>query len=58
MNDRIRTILDKIVQVEKELHDELKIHEKQLKYRFEGARIKFDKVIHEAHIKLRVNVYK
>lgn len=58
MNSRIRQILDQINALEDELHTAIEERESRLRYRIEGRRVTFENAIREAHLRLRMGVFR
>ncbi len=56
MNPRITELLDEIRRCEEELEEVIKTHEADFFYRFEGAKVKFEKSIELAHRELRIGI--
>lgn len=58
MQEKVRLILNKITALEDELRRELHKQESRLFYRVEDGRIKFEQAIREAHMQLKVGVFR
>lgn len=58
MQERIRLLLNRITALEDELRREMHEHESRLRYRIEGRRIEFEHAIREAHLQLKVGVFR
>lgn len=58
MNNRIQQILDQITALEDELHAAIEQHEGRLRYQIEGKRVMFEQTIKEAHLRLKVGVFR
>lgn len=58
MNSRISQILDQITSLENELHTAIEQQEGRLRYRIEDKRVTFEHAIKDAHIKLKMNVFR
>ena len=58
MNNRIRHILDQITALENELHAAIEAHEGRLRYQIKGKRIIFERAIKEAHLKVKMGVFR
>lgn len=58
MQEKIRLILNKITALEDELRRELHAQESRLFYKIEGGRIRFEQAIREAHLRLKVGVFR
>jgi hypothetical protein len=58
MQEKIRLILNKITALEDELRREMHEQESRLRYRIEGKRIEFERSIREAHLQLKVGVFR
>ena len=54
MNEEIRNILSRIIELEDELEELLTKQQHELKYHFIGTKVRFEKSIREAHKKLKV----
>lgn len=58
MNDRVRQILDQITALENELHTAIEQQEGRLRYQIEGKRVIFERAISEAHLKVKLGVFR
>lgn len=58
MNNRIRQILEQITALENELHAAIEAHEGSLRYQIEGKRVTFERAIKEAHLKVKLGVFR
>ncbi len=58
MNERIRLILNQITALEDELRVALHEQESRLLYKIKGKRIEFERTIREAHLHLKVGVFR
>ncbi len=58
MNNRIHQILDQITALENELHTVIEQQEGRLRYQIEGKRIIFEHAIKEAHLKVKMGVFR
>ncbi|MDH4285657.1 MAG: hypothetical protein OEV35_10105 [Gallionellaceae bacterium] len=58
MHEKIRLILNKISALEDELRREMRQQESRLRYRIEGKRIEFERSVREAHLQLKVGVFR
>ncbi|MFZ2302858.1 MAG: hypothetical protein WAW10_13430 [Gallionella sp.] len=58
MNNRIQQILDQITALEDELHTAIEQHEGRLRYQIEGKRVMFEQAIKDAHLRLKVGVFR
>ena len=58
MNNRIRQLLDQINALENELRTAIEQQEGRLRYRIEGKRVTFERAISEAHLKVKVGVFR
>ncbi|MDO8465108.1 MAG: hypothetical protein Q7S46_07640 [Gallionella sp.] len=58
MNNRIQQILDQITALEDELHTAIEQHEGRLRYQIEGKRVMFEQTIKDAHLRLKVGVFR
>ena len=58
MNNRIRQILDQINALENELHAAIEQQEGRLRYQIEGKRVTFERAINEAHLKVKMGVFR
>lgn len=58
MNNRIQQILDQITALEDELHTAIEQHEGRLRYEIEGKRVMFEQAIKDAHLRLKVGVFR
>ena len=58
MNNRIQQILDQITALEDELHAAIEQHEGRLRYQIEGKRVMFEQAIKEAHLRVKVGVFR
>lgn len=58
MNNRIRQLLDQINALENELHTAIEQQEGRLRYRVEGKRVTFERAINEAHLKVKMGVFR
>jgi hypothetical protein len=58
MNDKIRNLLDQITALEDELRSAVQEQEGKLRYTIDGKRIAFEQAVHEAHAKLKMNVFR
>ena len=55
MNEKIKIIVDKIHELEDELHSILYEQQTQFSYKVAGKRVEFEKSIREAHLKLKTS---
>lgn len=58
MSNRIHQILDQITALEEELHTAIEQQECRLRYRIEDKRVMFEQAINEAHLRLKVGVFR
>jgi len=58
MNNKIRHILEQITALEIELQTAIEQQEGRLRYRIEDKRVLFEQAISEAHIKLKIGVFR
>lgn len=58
MSNRIHQILDQITALEDELHTAIEQQEGRLRYQIEGKRVMFEQAINEAHLRLKVGVFR
>lgn len=58
MNNRISQILDQITALENELHTVVEQQEGRLRYQIEGKCVTFEHAIKEAHIKVKMGVFR
>ncbi|MBI5439129.1 MAG: hypothetical protein HY936_09330 [Nitrosomonadales bacterium] len=58
MNNRISQILDQITALENELHTAIEQQEGRLRYQIEGKCVTFERAIKEAHIKVKIGVFR
>lgn len=58
MSNRIHQILDQITALESELHTAIEQQEGRLRYQIEGKRVMFEQAIEEAHLRLKVDVFR
>ena len=58
MNNRISQILDQITALENELHTAIEQQEGRLRYQIEGKCVTFEQAIKEAHIKVKMGVFR
>lgn len=58
MNNRVSQILDQISALENELHTVIEQQEGRLRYQIEGKRVTFERAIKEAHLKVRMDVFR
>lgn len=58
MQEKIRLLLNRITALEDELRREMHEQESRLRYRIEGKRIEFEHAIREAHLQLKVGVFR
>jgi len=58
MNNRIQQILDQITALEDELHTAIEQHEGRLRYQIEGKRVMFEQAIKDAHLRLKMGVFR
>ena len=58
MQEKIRLILNKITALEDELRTELHAQESRLLYKIEDKRIEFEQAIREAHLQLKMGVFR
>jgi hypothetical protein len=58
MNNKIQQILDQITALEEELHSAIEQQEGRLRYQIEGKRVTFERAIKEAHLKVKVGVFR
>ena len=56
MHEDIRNLLTRITNLEDELREAIHSQQVELKYQFEGRRIKFERNIHQAHRRLKVGL--
>ncbi len=58
MNNRIHQILDQIAALENELHTAIEQREGRLRYQIEGKRVTFERAVREAHLKVKMGVFR
>jgi hypothetical protein len=58
MNIRVSQILEQISVLEDELHEAVAQQEGRLRYRLEGKRIVFEQAIKNAHLKVRMGIFR
>ncbi|KAF0205403.1 MAG: hypothetical protein FD173_1016 [Gallionellaceae bacterium] len=58
MNNRIRQILDQIMDLEHELHPLIEQQEARLRYQLEGKRVTFEHAAKDAHRKVKLGVFR
>lgn len=58
MQEKIRLLLNRIASLEDELRREMHEQENRLRYRIEGKRIEFEHALREAHLQLKVGVFR
>lgn len=56
MNPRIKELLEKLEGLEDELREELRQQSTQFQYQLEGTRVRFDKAVTDAHLKLKTGL--
>lgn len=56
MNPRIKELLEKLEKLEDELREELRQQSEQFQYQLEGTRVRFDKAVTDAHVKLKTGL--
>lgn len=56
MQSRINQLLDEIRVREEELEEVIKTHEEEFLYRYEGAKIRFEHSIENAHRKIKISI--
>ena len=57
MNPRIKELLEKLDKLEDELREELRQQSAQFQYQLEGTRVRFDKAVTDAHLKLKTGFF-
>jgi hypothetical protein len=58
MSNRVRQILDQITALEEELQTAVEERQQRMRYQLEGKRVTFEHAIREAHLKVRMSVFR
>jgi len=58
MNDKVRSLLDQITELEDKLRIAVEEQEGKLRYTLEGKRVAFEQSVREAHARLKMNAFR
>jgi len=58
MNEQISRLLKEITRLEDELHDALQARQVEIRYRIEGARVRFERAVLKEHQQVKIGLLK